>query len=189
EQILAQTLLDALEPEEQKFLAQLSVFHLPVTEEIISVFMENLSPTLRQQREGGGKSHLPKLVSLASIPILHKYLANRIRRYTNQVTSLPWTATIEEVLIPELGYAKVGSRRSDFSVRELNLANLLLHRSHRRNVSIKRKLGRLCLRTPNSLLVCSHNVSLTEGILHIWDAPISLSLVEFISTDANQPAN
>ncbi|MFN6572182.1 tetratricopeptide repeat protein [Dendronalium sp. ChiSLP03b] len=37
ENILAQILLDALEPEEQKFLARLSVFHLPVTEEIIEV--------------------------------------------------------------------------------------------------------------------------------------------------------
>jgi len=185
EHILAQTLLDALEPEEQRFLAQLSVFHLSVTEEIISVFMENLSPTLRQG-EGEVKSQLPKLVSLTSIPILHKNLANRIRRYTNQVSSLPWAATIEEVLIPELGYAKVGSRRSDFSVRELNLANLLLHRSHKPNVSTRRKLGRLCFCTPNSLLVSSHSVSLMEGILHIWDAPISLSLVEFAPT---QPAN
>ncbi|MDZ8030520.1 tetratricopeptide repeat protein [Nostoc sp. DedSLP04] len=35
EDILARTLLDALEPEEQKFLARLSVFHLPVMEDII----------------------------------------------------------------------------------------------------------------------------------------------------------
>ncbi|MBR8841050.1 MAG: tetratricopeptide repeat protein, partial [Stigonema ocellatum SAG 48.90 = DSM 106950] len=35
ENILAQTLLDALEQEEQKFLARLSVFNLPVTEEIV----------------------------------------------------------------------------------------------------------------------------------------------------------
>ncbi|MEH1927411.1 CHAT domain-containing protein [Nostoc sp.] len=188
EHILAQTLLDALEPEEQKFVAQLSVFHLPVTEEIISVFMENLSPTLRQP-EGRVRSHFPKLVSYAGIPTLHKYLANRIRRYTSQGRSVPWAVTIEEVLIPGLGCAKVGSRRSDFSLRELKLANLLLHRSHKPNVSPTRKLGRLCLRTPNSLLVCSHSLSLMEGILHIWDAPISLSLVEFISTDATQPAN
>jgi tetratricopeptide (TPR) repeat protein len=43
EDILAQTLLDALEPEEQKFLARLSVFNLPVTEEILEVFIP--SPT------------------------------------------------------------------------------------------------------------------------------------------------
>ncbi|MDF5731961.1 MAG: tetratricopeptide repeat protein [Rhizonema sp. PD38] len=35
ENILAQTLLDVLEPEEQKFLARLSVFHLPVMEDIV----------------------------------------------------------------------------------------------------------------------------------------------------------
>jgi tetratricopeptide (TPR) repeat protein len=36
ENILAQTLLDALTPEEQKFLARLSVFQLPVTGEIVN---------------------------------------------------------------------------------------------------------------------------------------------------------
>ncbi|MEH1968710.1 CHAT domain-containing protein [Nostoc sp.] len=43
ENILAQTLLDALEPEEQKFLAQLSVFHLPVTVEIINAIFPSAS--------------------------------------------------------------------------------------------------------------------------------------------------
>ncbi|MCG6138786.1 MAG: CHAT domain-containing protein [Nostoc sp. LLA-1] len=41
EDILAEILLNALEDEEKKFLARLSVFRLPVTEEII----KNLSPT------------------------------------------------------------------------------------------------------------------------------------------------
>ncbi|WP_375471311.1 tetratricopeptide repeat protein [uncultured Nostoc sp.] len=48
EDILAQTLLAALEPEEQKFLARLSVFHLPVTEEIIRAISpagDSKSPT------------------------------------------------------------------------------------------------------------------------------------------------
>ncbi|MBN3872051.1 CHAT domain-containing protein [Nostoc sp. JL33] len=179
ENILAQTLLGSLEPEEQKFLAQMSVFDLPVTEEIISVFMQNLSPTLPEQTD----------VSLASIPILHKYLANRIRRYTNQVRSVPCAVTIREVLVPGLGCANIGSRRSDFSVRELNLAGLLLRSSHRRSVSLRKRLGRLCFRSPTRILVSSHSVCLTEGILHIWDAPISLSLVEFATTDPIQPAN
>ncbi len=81
ENILAQTLLDALELEERKFLARLSVFHLPVTEEIISVLMQNLSPTPllqgeglqsppfphREGGQGGVRSHLPKLVSLSLV--------------------------------------------------------------------------------------------------------------------------
>ncbi|MBN3943374.1 tetratricopeptide repeat protein [Nostoc sp. NMS9] len=54
ENILAQTLLDALEPEEQKFLARLSVFHLPVTVEIINA----ISPSA---------SFLQKLTSLSLV--------------------------------------------------------------------------------------------------------------------------
>ncbi|MEH1779109.1 MAG: hypothetical protein V7K67_32085, partial [Nostoc sp.] len=48
ENILAQTLLAALEPEEQKFLARLSVFNLPVTVEIINAICpvgDSKSPT------------------------------------------------------------------------------------------------------------------------------------------------
>ncbi|MEH1826011.1 MAG: CHAT domain-containing protein [Nostoc sp.] len=48
EDILAQTLLAALEPEEQKFLARLSVFHLSVTEEIVRAISpagDSKSPT------------------------------------------------------------------------------------------------------------------------------------------------
>ncbi|MEH1789762.1 MAG: hypothetical protein V7L23_30445 [Nostoc sp.] len=48
EDILAQTLLAALEPEEQKFLARLSVFNLPVTEEIVRAISpagDSKSPT------------------------------------------------------------------------------------------------------------------------------------------------
>ncbi|AFY35460.1 tetratricopeptide repeat protein [Calothrix sp. PCC 7507] len=54
ENILAQTLLDGLEVEERKFLARLSVFHLPVTEEIINA----ISPT---------SPPLQKLVSLSLV--------------------------------------------------------------------------------------------------------------------------
>jgi hypothetical protein len=43
ENILAQTLLDALEGEEKKFLAQLSVFQLAVTEEIVKAAWESNS--------------------------------------------------------------------------------------------------------------------------------------------------
>ncbi|MHC5776917.1 CHAT domain-containing protein [Nostoc sp.] len=206
ENILAQTLLDALQPEEQKFLAQLSVFHLPVTEEIISVFMQNLSPTVLRQKEGlqsapflvgeGGVSpDLPKLVSLASIPILHKYLANSIRHYTNQVRSVPGAATSGEVLMPALDYANVGSRPSDFSVRGLILVSALLRRSHtplgkraKSRVSVRKKLGRLCFR-PTNLPDCSRSVCLREGILHIWDAPVSLGLVESATANPTQLAN
>ncbi|MEH2411181.1 CHAT domain-containing protein [Nostoc sp.] len=195
ENILAQTLLDALQPEEQKFLAQLSVFHLPVTEKTISVFMQNLSPTLLLQGEGGVRPHLPKLLGLASIPILHKYLANRIRHYTNQVRSVPGADTRGEVLMPGLGYANVGSRPSDFSVRGLILVSVLLRRSHaplrkqaKSSVFVRKKLGRLCF-SPTKLSDCSRSVCLREGILHIWDAPVSLSLVESATTNPTQPAN
>ncbi|OYD89792.1 hypothetical protein CDG76_33865 [Nostoc sp. 'Peltigera membranacea cyanobiont' 210A] len=54
ENILAQTLLDALEPEEQKFLARLSVFHLPVTVEIINAISSSTPP-------------LQKLISLSLV--------------------------------------------------------------------------------------------------------------------------
>ncbi|MEH1970501.1 tetratricopeptide repeat protein, partial [Nostoc sp.] len=54
EDILAQTLLDALELEERKFLARLSVFNLPVTVEIINA----ISPSV---------ASLQKLVSLSLV--------------------------------------------------------------------------------------------------------------------------
>ncbi|MBD2592823.1 tetratricopeptide repeat protein [Nostoc spongiaeforme FACHB-130] len=58
ENILAETLLNALEDEEKKFLAQLSVFRLPVTIEIIN----SLSPLLPTPH-----SPLPKLISLSLV--------------------------------------------------------------------------------------------------------------------------
>ncbi|WP_235526444.1 tetratricopeptide repeat protein [Nostoc piscinale] len=58
ENILAATLLDALEDEEKKFLAQLSVFRLPVTEDVIN----SLSPLLPTPH-----SPLPKLTSLSLV--------------------------------------------------------------------------------------------------------------------------
>ncbi|WP_242055761.1 CHAT domain-containing protein [Nostoc flagelliforme] len=48
ENILAQTLLDALEPEEQKFLARLSVFNLPVTVEIINAISPSVTSLQKQ---------------------------------------------------------------------------------------------------------------------------------------------
>ncbi|WP_026736441.1 tetratricopeptide repeat protein [Fischerella sp. PCC 9605] len=55
ENILAQTLLDALEVEEKKFLARLSVFQLPVTEDIISAVEENLTPSPLLAKERGAE--------------------------------------------------------------------------------------------------------------------------------------
>ncbi|MBO3458151.1 tetratricopeptide repeat protein [Aetokthonos hydrillicola] len=62
ENILAQTLLDALEVEEKKFLARLSVFQLPVTEDIISATEQNLTPA-----EGSVRLSLNKLTSLSLV--------------------------------------------------------------------------------------------------------------------------
>ncbi|WP_238178408.1 tetratricopeptide repeat protein [Calothrix sp. 336/3] len=61
ENILAQTLLSGLEDGEKKFLARLSVFRLPVTEEIINNLTPNPSPLA--ERGAGNQSSSPFLQS------------------------------------------------------------------------------------------------------------------------------
>ncbi|MEH2394939.1 MAG: CHAT domain-containing protein [Nostoc sp.] len=77
ENILAQTLLDALEPEEKKFLAQLSVFNLPVTVEIINA----ISPSA---------SFLQKLTSLS--------LVESATTHPNQPANYRVTTILESLL-------------------------------------------------------------------------------------------
>jgi tetratricopeptide (TPR) repeat protein len=100
ENILAQTLLDALEVEEKKFLARLSVFNLPVSEEIV----KNLSPTPLLQGEGlksppfphreggvgGVRLQLTKLVSLS--------LVESATNHPNQPVNYRVTTVLEPLL-------------------------------------------------------------------------------------------
>ncbi|MHC5765144.1 MAG: tetratricopeptide repeat protein [Nostoc sp.] len=81
ENILAQTLLNALEVPEQKFLARLSVFHLPVTVEIINA----ISPSA---------SFLQKLTSLS--------LVESATTHPNQPASYRVTTILEPLLEPVL---------------------------------------------------------------------------------------
>ncbi|BAZ23984.1 TPR repeat-containing protein [Kalymmatonema gypsitolerans NIES-4073] len=71
ENILAQTLLNALEVDEKKFLARLSVFRLPVTIDIVNAVTQNLTPSPSPQAERGGRDHerlwLEKLVSFSLV--------------------------------------------------------------------------------------------------------------------------
>ncbi|MEH2313371.1 MAG: tetratricopeptide repeat protein [Nostoc sp.] len=83
ENILAQTLLDALELEEQKFLARLSVFHLPVTEEIV-----------RAISTFGELAVLEKLTSLS--------LVESATTYANQPANYRVTTILEPLLEPVL---------------------------------------------------------------------------------------
>ncbi|MEH2307409.1 tetratricopeptide repeat protein [Nostoc sp.] len=77
ENILAQTLLDALELEERKFLARLSVFYLPVTVEIINA----ISPSV---------ASLQKLVSLS--------LVESATTHPNQPANYRVTTILESLL-------------------------------------------------------------------------------------------
>ncbi|MEA5515833.1 CHAT domain-containing protein, partial [Nodularia sp. UHCC 0506] len=98
EDILAEVLLNALEDEEKKFLARLSVFRLPVTEEII----KNLSPTPLLRGEGlqtstlgvGGLGFLPKLISLS--------LVESATTYAQQIAEYRVTKILEPLLQPIL---------------------------------------------------------------------------------------
>lgn len=83
ENILAQTLLDALEPEEQKFLARLSVFHLPVMEDIVRA----ISTT-------GELAVLGKLTSLS--------LVESATTHPNQPANYRVTTILEPLLEPVL---------------------------------------------------------------------------------------
>ncbi|MEH2251489.1 tetratricopeptide repeat protein [Nostoc sp.] len=79
ENILAQTLLDALEPEEQKFVARLSVFHLPVMEDIV-----------RGISTAGELAVLDKLTSLS--------LVESATTYPNQPANYRVTTILEALL-------------------------------------------------------------------------------------------
>ncbi|WP_414527819.1 tetratricopeptide repeat protein [Nodularia chucula] len=102
EDILAEVLLNALEDEEKKFLARLSVFRLPVTEEII----KNLSPTPLLRGEGlktqtstslvgvRGLGFLPKLISLS--------LVESATTFAQQIAEYRVTTILEPLLQPIL---------------------------------------------------------------------------------------
>ncbi|BAY31582.1 TPR repeat-containing protein [Nostoc carneum NIES-2107] len=83
EDVLAQTLLDALEVEEQKFLARLSVFNLPVSEEIVRV----ISPV-------NDLAVLGKLTSLS--------LVESATTHPNQPVNYRVTTILEPLLAPVL---------------------------------------------------------------------------------------
>ncbi|MEH2260323.1 tetratricopeptide repeat protein [Nostoc sp.] len=83
EDILAQTLLDALEPEEQKFLARLSVFFLPVMEDIV-----------RAISTAGELAVLGKLTSLS--------LVESATTHPNQPANYRVTTILEPLLEPVL---------------------------------------------------------------------------------------
>ncbi|OUL18637.1 hypothetical protein BV372_34265, partial [Nostoc sp. T09] len=83
EDVLAQTLLDALEVEEQKFLARLSVFNLPVTEEIVRA----ISPA-------NDLAVLGKLTSLS--------LVESATTHPNQPVNYRVTTILEPLLKPVL---------------------------------------------------------------------------------------
>ncbi|MBN4004364.1 tetratricopeptide repeat protein [Nostoc sp. LPT] len=84
ENILAQTLLDALEVAEKKFLARLSVFHLPVTEEIINA----ISPTS------------PPLQKLVSLSLVESATTHPTQPANYRVTTI-LESLLETVLIQE----------------------------------------------------------------------------------------
>ena len=84
EDILAQTLLDVLELEERKFLARLSVFHLPVTVEIINAICPSVAS-------------LQKLVSLSLVESATTHPTQPANyRVTTILESLLETALIQE---------------------------------------------------------------------------------------------
>nr|MDZ7997671.1 tetratricopeptide repeat protein [Aulosira sp. DedVER01a] len=83
EDVVAQTLLDALDVEEQKFLARLSVFNLPVTEEIVRA----ISPV-------NDLAVLGKLTSLS--------LVESATTYPNQPVNYRVTTILEPLLEPVL---------------------------------------------------------------------------------------
>lgn len=99
ENILAQTLLDALEPEEQKFLARLSVFHLPVMEEIV-----------RAISTAGELAVLGKLTSLS--------LVESATTYPNQSANYRVTTILEPLLEPVLSEQEWQATRQQ-AVREV----------------------------------------------------------------------
>ncbi|MEH2269932.1 MAG: CHAT domain-containing protein [Nostoc sp.] len=97
ENILAQTLLDALEPEEKKFLARLSVFHLGVTVEVINAISPFPPP-------------LQKLTSLS--------LVESATTHPSQLANYRVTTILEPLLEPVLSEEEWQATRQE-AVREI----------------------------------------------------------------------
>ncbi|MEH2004386.1 CHAT domain-containing protein [Nostoc sp.] len=102
ENILAQTLLDVLELEEQKFLARLSVFHLPVTEEIV-----------RAISTFGKLAVLEKLTSFS--------LVESATTHANQAANYRVTTILEPLLEPVLSEEEWQATRQQ-GVRKIHQA-------------------------------------------------------------------
>ena len=102
ENILAQTLLDTLEPEEQKFLARLSVFNLPVTEEILGAIST-----------ANELAVLGKLTSLS--------LVESATTHPNQPANYRVTTILEPLLEPVLSEEEWQSTRQQ-AVRKIHQA-------------------------------------------------------------------
>ncbi|WP_292735043.1 hypothetical protein [Nostoc sp. JL31] len=100
ENILAQTLLDTLEPEEQKFLARLSVFHLPVMEDIV-----------RAISTAGELAILGKLTSLS--------LVESATTHANQPANYRVTTILEPLLEPVLSQEEWQATRQQ-AVRKIH---------------------------------------------------------------------
>jgi tetratricopeptide (TPR) repeat protein len=92
ENILAETLLKALNEDERKFLARLSVFHLPVTEDVVR------AATSPPGAGGGVRLLLDKLVSLS--------LVESATTYTSQTATYRVATILELLLQPILSEAE-----------------------------------------------------------------------------------
>jgi tetratricopeptide (TPR) repeat protein len=98
ENILAQTLLNALEVDEKKFLARLSVFRLPVTIDIVNAVTQNLTPSPSRQAQRGVRDEerlwLEKLVSFS--------LVESATTHATQTAEYRVTTILEPLLQPIL---------------------------------------------------------------------------------------
>ncbi|WP_248277324.1 tetratricopeptide repeat protein [Brasilonema octagenarum] len=96
ENILAQTLLSGLEDEEKKFLARLSVFHLPVTEDVVNAATSPPAPLLSKERGARDEQRLwlEKLVSLS--------LVESATTHATQTAEYRVTTILESLLEPLL---------------------------------------------------------------------------------------
>ncbi|WP_375471292.1 tetratricopeptide repeat protein [uncultured Nostoc sp.] len=137
EDILAQTLLAALEPEEQKFLARLSVFHLPVTEEIFEVltFLPTSSeiPPTPLKKGGNIPSSTPFLRGSAQLGGSHTWLVQKLTKLTslslvesatthpNQPANYRVTTILEPLLEPVLNEEEWQATRQQ-GVRKIHQA-------------------------------------------------------------------
>ncbi|MEH2112969.1 tetratricopeptide repeat protein, partial [Nostoc sp.] len=137
EDILAQTLLAALEPEEQKFLARLSVFHLPVTEEIFEVltFLPTSSeiPPTPLKKGGNIPSSTPLERGSAQPGGSHTWLVQKLTKLTslslvesatthaNQSANYRVTTILESLLEPVLSEEEWQATRQQ-GVRKIHQA-------------------------------------------------------------------